>query len=192
MCSMIGYLSGTVKLTTKSLLVVCNGVGYVVLVTQSTKLQVSSNKEVQLFIHSHIKEDAFDLYGFLTETEKELFLKLIGVDGVGPKTALGIMNRGVEEIVRAVRSADVAFFTSVPRVGKKSAQKIIIELRTKLGAGIDLDLSEPEGKEKEVLEALISLGFSENEGRKVMQSFDIEPMRLEDAVKKAIQLLSRK
>ncbi|HSW90020.1 MAG TPA: Holliday junction branch migration protein RuvA [Patescibacteria group bacterium] len=189
---MIGYLSGTVKLTTKSLLVVCNGVGYVVLVTQSTKLQVSSNKEVQLFIHSHIKEDAFDLYGFLTETEKELFLKLIGVDGVGPKTALGIMNRGVEEIVRAVRSADVAFFTSVPRVGKKSAQKIIIELRTKLGAGIDLDLSEPEGKEKEVLEALISLGFSENEGRKVMQSFDIEPMRLEDAVKKAIQLLSRK
>lgn len=189
---MIGYLSGTPKKTSSGLLVLCGGVGYSVLVTKNSEQRIVNSEQCELFIYSHIKEEAFDLYGFLTEAEKVLFLQLIGVDGIGPKTAINIMDRGVDAIVGAVQSADVSFFSSVPRVGKKSAQKIIIELKNKLGGKTDLDLSEPVGKAKEVIEALVSLGFSETESQRILQGIDVENLRVEDAVKKGIQALTKK
>lgn len=189
---MIGYLSGIAQVSSASFIVICHGVGYVVIPTKSLQATVNSGQEVQLYIYSHIKEDAFDLYGFLTEGEKQLFLKLIDVDGVGPKTAMNIMDRGTDVIVRAVQEADVSFFSSITRVGKKSAQKIIIDLKNKLGGKEELDLTEPEGKAKEVFEALISLGFSETESQKVLKALDIESMKIEEAVKRAIQALTKK
>lgn len=177
--------------TATSTLIVCNGVGYLVQVTQSSKAKFQGTSEVEVFVYAHIKEDAFDLYGFLTEGEKQLFLQLIDVDGVGPKTALNIMDRGVDAIVHAVQTADVSFFSSVTRVGKKSAQKIIIDLKNKLGGQEDIDLSTPSGKAAEVVEALISLGFSETQSLKVIKTIDTETMRVEDAVKKAIQALTK-
>ncbi len=188
---MIGYLSGKPKVTATSTLIVCNGVGYLVHVTQTNRQQLSTSEESELYVYSHIKEDAFDLYGFLSESEKKLFLQLIDVDGVGPKTALNIMDRGVDAIVHAVQTADVSFFSSVTRVGKKSAQKIIIDLKNKLGGDTDLDLSTPTGKAAEVLEALLSLGFNETQSQKTIKQLDTENMRLEDAVKKAIQHLTK-
>lgn len=188
---MIVYLSGTPLILSSLTAIVCNGVGYGVRLTSSSKSKIQNLKTVELFVHSHIKEDAFDLYGFLTEEERNLFLKLIEVDGVGPKTALNIMDRGVNEIVGAVQSADVTFFTAVPRVGKKSAQKIIIELKGKLG-GQELSLVEPVGKAKEVVEALTSLGFSETESKKIAEDMDLENMRVEDAVKEGIKKLTSK
>ena len=189
---MIGYLLGQPKLTSSGLLVVCHGVGYSVLVTKGNQAKLALQSECELYIHAHIKEDAFDLYGFLSEGEKQLFLKLIDVDGVGPKTAMNIMDRGTDAIVQAVQSADISFFSSITRVGKKSAQKIIIELKNTLGGTEELDLSEPVGKTKEVIEALTSLGFSETESQKVTKTFDVESMKIEEAVKKAIQALTRK
>lgn len=189
---MIGFLSGKPLLTSLSTLIVVNGVGYAVHVTSSTKSSLVGKEQAELYIHAHIKEDCFDLYGFLTEVEKQMFLLLLSVDGVGPRTALAVMDRGAQAIVTAVREADVSFFQAVPRVGKKSAQKIIIELKAKLGGQEDLDLVEPVGKEKEVVEALISLGFSENESRKVSKTLELDDMRIEDAVKTCIQLLTNK
>lgn len=187
---MIVFLSGKPLITSMTTGIICHGVGYGVTITESTKAQIAHQEHVDLYVYSHIKEDAFDLYGFVTEEERALFLKLIDVDGVGPKTAIGIMDRGVGGIVQAVRQADVAFFQSVPRVGKKSAQKIIIELKSKLG-GEDLTLLEPQGKAKEVVEALVSLGFSESESQKVVASLDIESLRIEDAVKMSIKTLTQ-
>ncbi|MEP7166979.1 MAG: Holliday junction branch migration protein RuvA [Candidatus Woesebacteria bacterium] len=187
---MIGYLSGISRITSGSFLVLCNGVGYTVLVTKSVHATTRSGEEIELYIYSHIKEDCFDLYGFATEAEKELFLQLIDVDGIGPKTALGIMDRGRESIIKAVQSADVSFFSSVSRVGKKSAQKIIIDLKNKLGGSEDLDLSEPTGKLAEIVEALVTLGFDENQSIKTAKSLEIGDMRVEDAIKKAIQKLT--
>lgn len=187
---MIVYLSGTPLITQGMTAIVCNGVGYGVHLTASSKQRVASSEHVDLFVYSHVREDAFDLYGFLTEDERTLFLKLIDVDGVGPKTALGIMDKGVSEIIKAVQTADVSFFQSVPRVGKKSAQKVIIELKGKLG-GEDLTLIEPVGKEKEVVEALVSLGFSESESQKVAHSLDLQNMRVEEAVKMGIRQLTQ-
>ena len=188
---MIVYLSGKPLLTATQCAIVCNGVGYGVFLTQSTKTRVATLENVELFVYSHIKEDAFDLYGFLNEDEKRLFLLLIDVDGVGPKTALAIMDRGVREITLAVQSADVSFFQSVPRVGKKSAQKIIIELKAKLGGKEDLVLSEPEGKAKEVVDGLVSLGFNESMSQKLVAGMEIESMRVEDALKDAIRAMTK-
>lgn len=187
---MIGYLSGKPVPTRNGVLILCGGVGYSVLVCPRSLRDIVQTVQVELFIYPHIKEDAFDLYGFVTEEEKDLFLKLITVDGVGPKTAMGIMDRGIKEIVAAVQTADVSFFSSIPRVGKKSAQKIIIELKNKLGGKEDLDLAEPTGVAKEVVEALTSLGFSDTESIKVTKSMDLSALRVEDAVKKAIQSLT--
>lgn len=167
-----------------------NGVGYGVIVTLTTRRAMSSLETVEMYTYAHIREDCFDLYGFLNQREKSLFLRLIDVDGVGPKTAIAIMDRGIDAIIAAVREADVAFFSSVPRVGKKSAQKIIIELKSKLG-GEELQLNEPVGKSKEVQEALTSLGFSALEAQKVLKTLDVETMRLEDAVKEAIRFLTK-
>lgn len=159
--------------------------------TSGTKAKLMGSNEASLFIHSHIKEDAFELYGFLTEEEKLLFLRLIDVDGVGPKTALSIMDRGVTEIVSAVRAANTSFFQSIPRVGKKSAQKIIIELKSKLG-GEELSLTEPVGKAKEAIEALVGLGFSDSESKKVIETMDVEATRLEDLVTAGIKQMTAK
>lgn len=189
---MIAYLSGKPFITSSTTAIVCHGVGYDVRLTQNSQRNIKDKEVVDLFIYTHVKDDAIELYGFVTEAEKFLFMKLIGVDGVGPKTALTIMDQGVESIVHAVQEANVSFFTSIPRVGKKSAQKIIIDLKNKLGGSEDLILAEPEGKAKEVVEALVSLGFSETESQKLLPSLDVENMRVEDAVKKGIQLLTKK
>lgn len=186
---MIAYLSGVPMIKSTFSAIVCAGVGYGVNLTAGSKMKIQNLPSVELFVYSHIKEDAIDLYGFLTEDEKILFLKLINVDGVGPKTALGIMDRGVSDIIKAVQAADVAFFTAVPRVGKKSAQKIIIELKGKLG-GSELSLVEPEGKAKDVIDALLSLGFSDAESKKAIETLDLENMRVEDAVKQGIKKLT--
>lgn len=188
---MIAYLSGKPLVGNTFTAILCGGVGYGVQVTLTTKRYMVTQANVVLYTYAHIKEDAFDLYGFITEEEKALFLKLINVDGVGPKTALGIMDRGINEIVSAVRAADVSFFQSVPRVGKKSAQKIIIDLKSKLG-GEELLLVEPEGVAKDVLEALCALGFSTLESSRFVKSQDLSSMRLEDAVKLGIQVLTQK
>jgi len=189
---MIAYLSGRPLVSSALPIILCGGVGYGVHLTLKSQQHILGKEQVDLYVYTHVKEDAIELFGFLSEGEKQLFMKLINVDGVGPKTALNIMERGSDEIVRAIQHADVSFFQSVPRVGKKSAQKIIIELKNKLGGTMELDLVEPEGKAKDVVEALISLGFSETEGTRVVKSIDIEDIRVEDAVKKAIQLLTMK
>jgi holliday junction DNA helicase RuvA len=187
---MIVYLSGKPLITETTTAVLVGGVGYGVFVTPSTRLQMKGMQDVILYVYSHVKEECFDLYAFLNEGEKLLFTKLIDVDGIGPKTAIGIMDKGVEAIIHAVQTADVSFFQSIPRVGKKSAQKIIIDLKNKLGGKEDLNLQEPEGKAKEVVEALTSLGFSETDSVKVAKTLSLDTLRVEDAVKQAIRTLT--
>ena len=189
---MIAYLSGKPIKSGNETIVIVGGVGYMVHVTQETKIKIQAMDVIELYVYTHVKDDAIDLYGFLSSGEKQLFLKLISVDGVGPKTALLILDAGVSAIIKAIQEADVSFFQSIPRVGKKSAQKIIIELKTKLGGVTDIDLSEPQGKEKEVMDALLALGFGEVEIRKTIRDLDIEKLRLEDAVKVGIKKLTNK
>src|SRR5882757_5682936 len=155
---MIGTLKGTIEYREDpSLIVDVNGVGYRVLVPSSVSAKLNGLGEaIKLFTHTHVREDLLELYGFTEPADLKLFTHLISVSGVGCRTALGIFSVGSRhEIVQAISAGDVTFFTTVPRLGKKNGQKIIIELKNKLGAGGDLDLSDPVGSDQsEVIAAL--------------------------------------
>jgi len=192
---MIGLLTGTVVYKTESSLILdIRGVGYKVLVPQplltSTPLQTEN---VKLFIYTHVREEALELYGFVTPEDLRIFEYLIAVSGVGPKSALGVFSVGDRSaIITAIAKGDVDFFTAVPRLGKKNAQKIIIELKSKLGSTEDLDLS---GREEEgagdVIDALQAFGFTPKEARRALRSIDGQATAPEEQIKLALKYLGK-
>src|SRR3989344_9038291 len=128
---MISLLKGQLHhKNSDSLTILVGGVGYLVAVTPSTLAKISLEETLELNIYTHVREDALDLYGFTNAEELKMFKSLIGVSGIGPKTALLVIDRGVEQVKLAIIKADENFFTLVPRLGKKNAQKIIIELKS--------------------------------------------------------------
>src|SRR3990167_434514 len=133
---MIGYLNGEVVTRDDPHIIIdVNGVGYKVLATRSVLSKVILNGKLKLFIYTHVREDAISLFGFLDSLDLKLFENLISVSGIGPKTAMNIFSVGTrEDVVQAIVTGDVSFFIGVPRLGKKNAQKIIIELKSKLGS----------------------------------------------------------
>ncbi len=167
-------------------------VGYNVYITNQFAKTLEVNKKVLLYIHSHIREDAFDLYGFASKEELTLFELLITVSGIGPKTALPILDRGVNAVERAVTHSDVEFFTTIPRLGKKNAQKIIIELKSKLGSLQDLNLDDAfEGETKELIDALCSMGFVRNEVITIIKKIPAKTVTLEQKLREALKLLGK-
>ena len=170
-----------------------NGVGYRVLVAASTASLLSSQKQVTVYTYSHIREDLFELYGFLTQDDLQLFEQLISVSGVGPKTALGVFAVGkTTQIKEAIITGDVSFFTGVPRLGKKNAQKLIIELKNKLGSQIDLDIMGSDGKStEEVVIALKTFGFTTGEITDALRALDGKGNSVEETIKLALKQLGR-
>lgn len=189
---MIGSLKGKITLRDGNyVLVEVGGVGYKVLVP--SKIATGTEENIHLFIYTHIKEDALDLFGFSEITDLKLFENLISVSGVGPKTAIAIFSfSDRESIVKAVLEGDVDFFTKIPRLGKKNAQKIIIELKNKLGDDSILDLSEPESAENdEIIQALETFGFSIKESRNVLKKIDKNVKTTEEKIKMALKYLGK-
>ncbi|AKM81481.1 MAG: Holliday junction ATP-dependent DNA helicase RuvA [Candidatus Pacebacteria bacterium GW2011_GWF2_38_9] len=186
---MIAYLEGQALVKKDHLIVLTGGVGYLVFVG-SRLLSRQNGELIALYIYSHIKEDRFELYGFQTEEELGIFKMLIAISGVGPKTALSLADAGTDKLIEAVRQAQTSFFTNVPRVGKKLAQKIIIELKTKLGSLKELNLSTLSPKAQDVMDALLGLGFEENDIQNIMAEIDIESMDLQVAIKTIIKTSS--
>lgn len=136
---MIGRLSGRVLAedATGMLLVDVGGVGYEVSAPVGARGRARSDgpEHVVLFVHTHVREDAFDLFGFASEEERKVFRLLIGVPNVGPRTALGVLSAiPFDELARAVESGDVARLTRVPGIGKKTAERLVLELKEKLPA----------------------------------------------------------
>jgi Holliday junction DNA helicase RuvA len=132
---MIAFLRGTILEKQPNLIIVdVQGVGYEVHVPLSTYYDVGDpGNEVALRIHTHVREDALDLYGFLTTLEQQLFERLIGISGIGPKLAVAVLS-GIEprELVAAVQRANVARLTGIPGIGRKTAERIVLELRDRL------------------------------------------------------------
>lgn len=190
---MIGLLTGTIILRNDPYLIIdVHGVGYKVYGSVSL-LKHTIGEEVQAFIHTYIREDALDLYGFGSAQELRVFEYLIGISGIGPKTAIGVFGLGTTgEILDAIRKADVDFFTGVPRLGKKNAQKIIIELKNKLGSEGELDLKEEEGTvTAEVVSALTSIGFSEKEAKAAVRAIGETGESVSDKVRLALKHLGK-
>ncbi len=159
----IAYLRG--KLISKhpnQAIVECAGVGYDVTITVPTFSELPpAGTEVALFIHTHVREDALALFGFLRVQEKQLFEKLISVSGIGPKLAITILSgMATEQMVSAIRGADVARLTKIPGIGKKTAERMVLELRDKLEAfGATPEVVPVSPVEEDVLSALVNLGY---------------------------------
>jgi Holliday junction DNA helicase RuvA len=183
---MIGRLTGTIDSNIANPLIIdVHGVGYLVRVPERFLASIKVGRPHTLFIHSHIREDAFDLYGFASQEEMTLFHLLLSVSGIGPKTALLVINRGVEEVEIAVKKGDVDFFTSIPRLGTKNAQKIIIEFKGKL------DLTENTGETKQITDALSGMGFDRHEIREAIKKLDAKDISVEQKMRHALKLLGK-
>ena len=140
---MIYYVSGPVAVLEPGLAVIdCNGVGYGCRVTAYTAAQLKLNQPARLYITESIREDAFDLYGFISREEQRCYQLLTSVNGVGPKAAMAILAAGPQNFTLAVMTGDEKLLTAAQGVGKKIAQRIILELKDKIGGGsVELDFS---------------------------------------------------
>ena len=169
---MIGYLKGTIVANKNSeIWLDVHGVGYRVRVSPKSEV-MSHESEVELFIHTAVREDAITLYGFSSMEELELFELLISVSGVGPKTGMDIIGSATgEQIEAAISQADVHFFERMKGIGKKSAQRIIIDLKNKIGSLKELDLSE-EDENDAVFLALKQFGFKPAEVQAALKQLD--------------------
>ncbi len=142
---MLYYVSGPVALLEPGLAVIdCGGVGYGCRVTAYTAGQLKLNQPAKLFITESIREDAFDLYGFISREEQRCYELLTSVNGVGPKAAMSILSAGPQNFTLAVMTGDEKLLTAAQGIGKKIAQRIILELKDKIGGGsVELDFSGP-------------------------------------------------
>ncbi len=170
---MIGSIRGKITLKTeKFILVETGGVGYKISISPDTLSKALKNgDEIFLFIHTHVREDILDLYGFLNREELEFFEMLINVSGIGPKGALAILGiASIETLKRAIATSDTSYLTKISGIGKKTAEKIVIELRDKISENMKDEKGGASMQgELDALEALKSLGYSQNEARDALK-----------------------
>ncbi|MAX50807.1 MULTISPECIES: Holliday junction branch migration protein RuvA [unclassified Methylophaga] len=196
---MIGRLRGIIiEKQPPELVLDVHGVGYELSAPMSTFFNLPAvNEEVMLFTHMVVREDAQLLYAFATERERLLFRSLLKVNGVGAKLALTILSGSdVDAFARSVQEGDTASLTRLPGVGKKTAERLIVEMRDRLkevssAMGIDTIVSDmpmtTAGAKSEAVEALVALGYKPNEADKMLRSFDSEGMTTEQIIRQALQ-----
>ena len=196
---MFYYLNGTVSRVEPYLAVIyCGGVGYACRTTNYTVSKLSVGKAAKLYTHLYVREEIFELYGFSSESELGCFRMLIGVSGVGPKAALAILSSNSPEgLAMAIVSDNEKALTSAPGIGKKIAQRIILELKDKLAKGqLTTGGGEtfaggvtiiPENKASEASAALAVLGYSQSEIAVALKGIDLDGMSLESVIKQALK-----
>lgn len=192
---MIGFLRGSVvQLSTEYCLLDVGGVGYRVFIPSSTRGRLKTGEDAMLYTHLSVREDALTLYGFESQEEYQAFQMLISVSGIGPKVALGILSSiTVSKLFQAIHGQQISVLTKLPGVGKKSAQRLILELKDKAaeldGAEGDLDAPSEDGAGDQLSDAaaaLSALGYSQAEIASVLRRVK-GPITTEDAVKFALK-----
>ena len=193
---MFYYLDGTVTIIESGLAVIdCGGVGYGCFVSTNTLARLEIGKKAKLFTYCNIKEDAFDIFGFSATSEKRCFEMLLSVSGVGPKAALSILSACTPEtLAMAVVTDDVVVLTRASGVGKKLAQRVILELKDKVSKETQLMQSSgyvptagAGGKADEAHAALAVLGYTPAEISSLMRSVDFENMTTEEIIREALK-----
>ncbi len=185
---MIGHLEGVVRAVRAGFAILsAGGVGYKVAATRETLAGLKEGKTAALWTHLAVRESALDLYGFTTEEELHFFELLLTVSGIGPKSALAILDIALVETLRsAIAGGNASYLTKVSGIGKKTAEKIVVELRDKVGAHTEGNARTLSGDE-EALEAMRSLGYSAQEARealrKVPDTFESGSARLREALR---------
>jgi holliday junction DNA helicase RuvA len=168
---MISYLKGNIiEKKSGRVILDIHGVGYMAGIPLSTYLKLGeTGEEAELYIHTHVTDSSLSLFGFSTRKERDLFLKLISISGIGPKIALNILSGiGVSDLEQAIRNGDVSRLSLIPGIGKKTAMRIALELQEKLGPEI-LDTESRQNRE-DLISAMTNMGFKRKDVEKICDS----------------------
>ncbi len=192
---MIGQLRGKLlEKTTEQIIFDVNGVGYELNCSANTIANLSLNQDAKVFVHTHMREDALILFGFSSALEKRIFLTLLKVNGVGPKLALKILSgSSLDQLLQMIEAGDVKAISSIPKVGKKTAEQLILSLKGKLS--FDDDETEtslfkaPMAAKSELVSALVNLGYRLPEVERVVATLPRE-MGIEEGLRKGLAALS--
>ncbi|MCA1796795.1 MAG: Holliday junction branch migration protein RuvA [Desulfuromonadaceae bacterium] len=199
---MIALLSGTLRhKTPEHVIIETHGVGYSVEIPLSSYYSLPEEGSTTLYIYTHVREEILKLYGFLTLAEKEAFILLLGINGIGPKVALNILSHMTcSDLHQALLNEDAARLATLPGIGKKTAERLILELHEKvrkLATPENIQeqnprASEPEHSGDDVLSALVSLGYKEKQARAVLAKIDVSAeATTQEILKQALQHLTR-
>lgn len=202
---MIAYLKGTIThILSTSCFVDVHGVGYRVYISQATSAHLTEGEHGMLFTYMNVREDAMQLFGFLTQAEQELFLLLISVSGVGPKVGMGMLSAMAPEAIRtAIATDNIPALVKLPGIGKKSAERIVLELKDKIGQvalpqlhlnakGAKELLQKPTGTVEEVLDALLGLGYTESEVAPIIDAFSDTHLEVPQLLKAVLGEIGKK
>ena len=200
---MIALVRGTLAYkSTDHVIIDVGGVGYRLFIPLSTFYSLPETGEASLYTHTHVREDALLLYGFLTLEEKDLFGILIGISGVGPKLAVNILSHiPVADLKIAIAAGDVKRLSGLPGIGKKTAERLVLELKDKVGP-IDVTLATTDASSQtgqssgdlinDVISALVNLGYKDSQARKVLENMELAPgVPMENVLKGALKVLVR-
>ena len=197
---MIAQLTGELaQRSPEQIILDVNGVGYRLQIPLSTFYALPETGKVQLRVHTHVKEDAIQLFGFLTDAEKDLFALLISVSGVGPKLAITTLSHiPTDELAMALSQGDIVRLTAITGIGKKSAERLVLELQDKatkfaVECSVDTSANLPSSDKEshqDALSALVNLGYKEPLARRALKSLKIAPgTPLEEILKAALKIL---
>lgn len=194
---MYEFIHGVIRAICPTYIILENqGIGYKCFVANPYRLQSKLHEEMTLFIEQIVREDAITLYGFLSESEKFLFQKLLKVSGIGPKSAISILaSENIHGFSDAVEKGDVTYLTKFPGVGKKTAQQIIIDLKGTVIFTPEVEVETPTSSQVYILEAkeaLLGLGYSQKELQKIWKVLEKENVQsTEEMLRKAFVLLMK-
>src|SRR3989344_6467410 len=193
---MISFLEGTIELKAEKFVVVnVGGIGYKVFSNPEILTKIpEKGGVVKFWTHQYVREDSVELYGFVHFAELELFETLISISGIGPKGALGVLGVApVDTLKRAIASGDTSYLTRVSGIGKKTAEKIVLELKEKMASKVISTMEAPELKEEaDALDALMQLGYSQREAREALQQVPKEITGTERRLKEVLKMLGKR
>lgn len=168
------------------------GVGYEVNMTAARVLGFLNGAEVELYTYLRVTDSSHELYGFVTADERAFFSLLISVSGVGPKTAMNVLSLGsIENIKDAIARSDVKYLTAVQGLGKKTAERLVVELKTKVTGSVNQVSGEQSSIMGDAIDGLMSLGYSKEEARDAVQRASETATTSEQILKEALKLLSK-
>ena len=190
---MIGRLTGLLaEKNPPEVLLDCNGVGYEVLVPMSTFYNLPAlGEKVSLLTHFVVREDAQILYGFGNSAERAAFRQLIKISGVGPRTALSVLSgMSVEDLAQAVTAQEPGRIIKVPGIGKKTAERLLLELKGKLGADMGIHINISNDSQSDILQALVALGYSDRDAALALKALP-KDIGVSDGIKLALKALAK-
>lgn len=190
---MLAKIKGTLEYLKDNYVVVDNGgLGYKIFLSAYSMGKVAGQGQVELFLHTHVREDTLALYGFLTQEELDMFELLISISGIGPKAGLGILSIATPKTIRtAILNEDSSILTKVSGVGKKTAERVILELRNKV-ADMSGDEKEEAVSDSDAIEALISMGYSVTDARDALKAVSPDVTDIGKRVGAALKSLGKK